>query len=156
MCQENLDQKHAVSRWQPSEFVLSSGPAELREAVADIMLMATSDELIINPWSSYGQMAAVRRQLLVARVAPRAQLLLLFPPQAPTLTFAVVCAVFAGFSRCITASPRTGCPISSSPRATTMGRPRKSCASERRRLSLLRIDCMTDLVLCVAARAASN
>jgi hypothetical protein len=66
MCQENLDQKHAVSRWQPSEFVLSSGPAELREAVADIMLMATSDELIINPWSSYGQMAAVRCQSLVA------------------------------------------------------------------------------------------
>jgi hypothetical protein len=38
---------------------LSSGPAQLREAVADIILLAVSDSLLISPWSSYGQMAAV-------------------------------------------------------------------------------------------------
>jgi hypothetical protein len=55
---EALDASHAVYRWKPEEFKLSGTADGLRHAVADVILLALSDAMIICTWSSYGQMAA--------------------------------------------------------------------------------------------------
>eukprot|EP00762_Andalucia_godoyi_P007958 ANDGO_03479.mRNA.1 putative fucosyltransferase 9 len=55
---EKLEFDGAVFRWKPDEFVLSGDPTGVRQALADIMLLAVSDEMIMSTWSSYGQMAA--------------------------------------------------------------------------------------------------
>lgn len=53
-----LDGKHAFFRWKPNEFKLSGNVDGLRHAMADVFMMALADDLLICPWSSYGQMAA--------------------------------------------------------------------------------------------------
>ncbi len=47
-----------LHRWEPSEFVKSGTVLGVRNALADILLQAKCDDLLICAWSSYGQVAA--------------------------------------------------------------------------------------------------
>ncbi|GAB5368898.1 hypothetical protein AAMO2058_001358900 [Amorphochlora amoebiformis] len=47
-----------LHRWEPEDFVKSGTVNGVRNALADILLQAKCDELLICAWSSYGQVAA--------------------------------------------------------------------------------------------------